>query len=243
MSLIKVNGAVPLYVQVEQLLVDQIVSGKWLPSELIPSEVQLAEEFNVSQGTIRKAITLMVEKKILIRHHGKGTFVANHNNERALFQFFHIYNERDQKVLPDSTTLSCQSVLATDFQRTKLGLPKGANIVLIERIRMLDDRPVLIESIALPDKRFSKLTEMAVADLPNTLYELYETEFGVTVHGAEEKLRAVAALQSDAKALDLQEGAPLLEIERVALGLDNSPIELRISRCSTSNHHYKSILY
>ncbi len=243
MTLLKANGAIPLYVQIQDLLIARIVGGEWAPTQIIPSEMQLAQELNVSQGTIRKAITSLVEKKILIRHHGKGTFVANHNNERALFQFFHIHNDNNEKVLPQSKTLSCVLQKATESEIKKLKLPKNAEVIRIERVRNLDNKPVLLESITLPKRYFSDLLMIEPDDLPNTLYELYETQFGKTVHRADEMLRAISASENDALLLEVPLDSPLLKIERIALTLDDVPIELRISHCITTGHHYQNTLF
>lgn len=243
MTLLKNNGAIPLYIQIQDLLIDRIIKGKWAPKEIIPSEVQLAQELNVSQGTIRKAITSLVEKKILLRRHGKGTYVTNHNNERSLFQFFHIHNAKNEKVLPTSRTLSCKLQDASGLEIEKLKLTKQSKIIRIERVRTFEDIPVICESISLPKKFFNDLVEIHPDDLPNSLYELYETQFGKTVHKAEESLRAINALESDARLLNIQLNTPLLDIERIAYTLDNIPIELRITRCMTEHHHYQNTLY
>ena len=101
----------------------------------------------------------------------------------------------------------------------------------------------MLETITLPSILFGELAKVGACDLPNMLYELYEKKFGVTVHSAEEQLRAVAASDHDASLLNLPTGTPLLEIERVALTLDKTPIELRISHCITDKHHYQNTIF
>lgn len=229
--------------QIKDLVVSKISEGLWSPGELIPSEVQLAQELGVSQGTVRKAISELVEKNILTRKQGSGTFVAYHDSQRALFHFFHVVDNNGQKVLPDSTTLSCRRRRASRFDSQKLQLASGASVVFIERIRTFDGRPTILETITLPSQRFGKLGKVGRCDLPNMLYELYEKRFGITVHSAEEQLRAVTATKREASLLELPSGSPLLQIERVALTLDKTPIELRISRCITDKHYYENTIF
>jgi GntR family transcriptional regulator len=229
--------------QIKELFVAKLRDGRWSPGDLIPSEIQLAQELGVSQGTVRKAITELVENNVLVRKQGRGTFVANHDSQRALFHFFHVVDNNGLKVLPDSTTLSCRRKRATKLESSKLNLPPGTSVIGIERIRTFDGRPTMLETITLPSEPFAELGRVGACDLPNMLYELYEKKFGVTVHSAEEQLRAVAASDRDAALLDLPTGTPLLEIERVALTLDKTPIELRISHCITDNHHYQNTLF
>ncbi len=243
MVLSNAKGSIPLYMQIKDLLVARVTEGEWVPGDIIPSEMQLARELNVSQGTVRKAITELVENNVLVRRQGRGTFVATHDGDRALFHFFHIVNDNGTKILPESKTLSCRRKRASRQEASKLNLSSGAQVVCIDRIRILDNQPTLIETIILPAELFGDLGQRQARNLPNTLYELYETQFGITIHRADEQLRAVAATDRDASLLGLEAGSPLLEIARTALTLDGTPVELRISRCSTSKHYYQNAVF
>jgi GntR family transcriptional regulator len=243
LALSTVKGSIPLYAQIKELLVSKISGGEWSPGDIIPSEMRLAQELRVSQGTVRKAITELVENNVLTRKQGRGTFVANHNSQRALFHFFHIADNKGHKILPDSTTLSCRQKRASRLESSKLQLPAGTNVICVKRVRKFEGQPTMVETITLPSELFNGLSETGTCNLPNMLYELYEKQFGITIHSAEEQLRAVTASDHDASLLNLPSGTPLLEIERVALTLDRTPIELRISRCSTKKHHYQNTLF
>ncbi|MGB5773861.1 MAG: GntR family transcriptional regulator [Sedimenticolaceae bacterium] len=237
------KGSIPLYMQLKELFVENLRDGRWLPGEIIPSEIQLAQELGVSQGTVRKAISELVESNVLTRRQGRGTFVANHDSQRALFHFFHVVGDNGHKVLPDSKTLHCRRKRASRLEASKLELAAGAPVVSIERIRTFDTQPTMLETITLPSAPFAELVTIGARHLPNMLYELYENKFGITIHSAEEQLRAVAASHHDASLLLLTAGTPLLEIERVALTLDKTPVEFRISRCVTDRHHYQNTIF
>ena len=234
---------IPLYMQIIELLVTKISSGAWSPGELIPSEIKLAQELNVSQGTVRKAISELVENNVLVRKQGKGTFVSNHNDDRALFHFFHITDDNGNKLLPDSRVLNCRKKTASRFEAAVLHLTDDAPVIRIERVRSLSSTPTIVETIVLPADPFEALQTSNACKLPNMLYGLYEQQFGITIHSAEEKLRATAANKREAKLLKVAPGTPLLEIERVALTLNKVPVELRISRCSTKHHHYQNTIF
>jgi GntR family transcriptional regulator len=237
------KGSISLYMQIRDLLVARVGKGEWLPGSIIPSEINLARELGVSQGTVRKAITELVESNVLTRRQGRGTFVSTHDTHRALFHFFHITDSKGHKVLPDSNVLNCRRKPASRIESSKLRLDAGTSIIRIERMRRISDIPTMLETITLPADLFGDLVEGGGYELPNTLYELYEKRYGITIHSADEQLRAVAASRHDAKILNLEVGTPLLEIERVALTLDKTPVELRISRCSTRNHHYHNTIF
>ena len=237
------KDALSLYVQVKELLTSRIGRGDWLPGAVIPSEIQLAQELGVSQGTVRKAITELVERNILTRKQGRGTFVATHDHDRALFHFFHIADEAGRKALPESQIIECRRKKASRRETNGLRLDNGTRVISIERIRNLDGKPVIVETILLPAELFPGLGKGKDQALPNTLYELYEKQYGITIHSANEKLRAVAASEREASLLGIEPGSPLLEIERTAFTLDGTPVELRTSRCHSAGFHYENTIF
>ncbi len=234
----KVPGFHPLCAQIKELFVQRLASGLWRPGELLPSEFKLAREYQVSQGTVRKALNEMAAQHLLVRKQGKGTFVATHNVERALFHFFLLVGDNGAKEYPDSTLLSCREAPASGRERDRLDLPPRASVVRIARVRSLGGRPCIVERIAVPATLFPGLAQRGQNELPNTLYQYYEQNYGITITQAVERVRAVAASAGEARHLGLKPGAPLLEIDRVVTNLNKRPIEWRLSRCDTRRHHY-----
>ena len=226
----------PLYAQVKELMIGRMVEGIWKPGAVLPSEVQLAAEFGVSQGTVRKALDALAAENMVIRRQGRGTFVAEHDEDRTLFHFFHLVGEDGARQLPSSAVLSCREGKANREEAARLALDRGASVVRVRRIRTLNGTPSVFERITVPSDLFPDLA--TVPDLPNTLYELYESEYGVSIARAEERLRAVEATKEIASQLALKAGAPLLEIDRVAFALDGRAVEWRVSLCDTQRHHY-----
>ena len=229
--------AQPLYAQVKTLMMQRLIAGQWRPGEMLPSEFQLADEFGVSQGTVRKALAALAADNVVVRRQGRGTFVAEHDDHRALFHFFHLVGPEGERRLPESRLLSLRKGLAGWVEAERLGIGRGETVVRIRRIRLLDGRPAISETIAVPHALFADLAE--IRDLPNTLYDLYERRYGVTIARAVERLAAVAADEREAKLLDIAPGTPLLEIDRTAHALDGAPVEWRVSLCLTATHHYR----
>ena len=226
----------PLYVQVRELMIGRMIQGVWKPGAVLPSEVQLAEEFGVSQGTVRKALDALAAENLVIRRQGRGTFVAEHDDERALFHFFHLVGEDGSRQLPGGSQLSCRAGKSTRLEAERLDIGRGARVIRVRRTRDLAGASAIYESISVPAELFPDLGGDGV--LPNTLYELYESRYGVTIVRAEERLRAVEAPAEAAALLGLMPGAPLLEIDRVAFALNGRPAEWRVSLCDTRHHHY-----
>ena len=87
----------PLYRQIQDLIVQALADKEWLPGEMIPSEMDLAARFEVSQGTVRRAIDELAAENLLVRRQGKGTFVATHADPRAFFRFLRLVPDEDRK--------------------------------------------------------------------------------------------------------------------------------------------------
>lgn len=232
-------GFRPLYRQARDLLVKRIVDGKWKPGAALPSEYEIAADLGVSQGTVRKALDELEAERFVVRRQGKGTFVARHDEARILFQFFKLIPDSGKSEFPESQILGVEADSADTRAAAALDLRPGARIVRIERLRSLGGQVCIFERIALPRSLFPAIEKRA---LPNNLYELYRSDFGVTIVRASEKLKAVAAGKREAKHLGLQPGAPLLSIDRSAIAADGRPAEWRVSLCRTGTLHYSSDL-
>jgi GntR family transcriptional regulator len=118
----------PLYAQVKDLIVKRISSGAWQPGTLIPNEFQLADEFHVSQGTVRKALIALEADKLITRRQGRGTYVAHHTSERMLFQFFRMVGRDSEPLVPASKPLSQTIAKANGEQARALGIKTGSNL-------------------------------------------------------------------------------------------------------------------
>lgn len=229
-------GFRPLYRQVYDYLVKQISESAWKAGEALPSEQALAAELGVSQGTVRKALDVMAAEKLIERRQGKGTYVAEHTQERALFRFFRLARPEGERVLPECGAEEVKRRLANEVETQKLDLARDAEIVQITRTRLIDGAPAVFETIIIPAAMFPNIEDYA--PLPNALYALYQTVFGVNIVQTAEELRADLSRKEDAKRLQMPLGAPLLNIDRIAIGLDGDKVEWRVSRCNTANLVY-----
>jgi GntR family transcriptional regulator len=224
-------GFRPLYKQVRDRLTRRIADGGWRAGEMVPSEMQIAAELGVSQGTVRKALDDMTAAKLLVRRQGRGTFVATHDEARILFQFFKLQPDGGERVFPESEVLSVAAGDAGAEEAAGLRIYAGEPVIRIRRVRSLEGRPCIAETITLPAALFDGLEREPV---PNNLYDLYARRYGVTVGGGSERIKAVAADGEAAQVLGVPVGAPLMLIDRVATALDGRPVERRLSLCDTT---------
>jgi GntR family transcriptional regulator len=228
-------GFRPLYKQVRDQLTLRIGDGRWKAGEMVPSEIQIAAELGVSQGTVRKALDDMTAAKLLVRRQGRGTFVATHDEARILFQFFKLKPDVGDSAFPESDVLSCSAADADADEAARLALYPGEPVIRIRRVRALQGRPCIVETVSLPAALFDGVEREPV---PNNLYDLFARVYGVTIAGGTERIKAVPADHETAGLLDVAVGAPLLLIDRVATGLDGRPVERRLSLCLTDTISY-----
>ncbi|MBN9544937.1 MAG: GntR family transcriptional regulator [Alphaproteobacteria bacterium] len=229
-------GYRPLYRQVYDILVRKIAEGAWKPGEMLPSEQTLAREMGVSHGTVRKVLDALTAENLLLRRQGKGTFVAEHDQDRALFRFFHIARPGGERLVPQSAKVKIRTRPCRAIEAGKLALRNKDMVFEITRLRLIGGKPAIRETIILPERLFPRLDR--IGDLPNTLYSLYQSQFGITVAAAREELRAALATQDDQSSMGLKAGTPILVIGRVALSLTGQPVEWRESRVRTDQLVY-----
>lgn len=233
-------GFRPLYQQVREEITRHLASGRWQPGTMLPSEQELARELGVSQGTVRKALDAMTAERILVRRQGRGTFVAEYEESRILFQFFRLYPDSGERLFPVSKVLDVRSAAPSEEEREALELEPKAEVWRISRLRYHGSELVMREILSLPVAQFVDLGELE--EIPNNVYRLYSQRWGITITRISEKLKAVAAGEADLAELGCAIGAPLLEIRRVAFDLNKRPVEYRRSRCLTDSMHYASDL-
>ena len=235
----------PLYLQIRDLLTQSLDSGEWQPGEAIPSEMELAARYHVSQGTVRKAIDELAAENLLIRRQGKGTFVATHAEQHVQYRFL--------RLMPDSGDLSsegpaerkiidCIRARAPADIARPLGLRTGEAVLQLRRVLAFQGLPTIVEDVWLPGSPFKGLTADRLAAYRGPMYALFETEFGVRMVRAEEKIRAVAADAPTAILLEVRLGEALLSVERIAYTYNDIPMELRRGIYRTDTHFYRNEL-
>jgi GntR family transcriptional regulator len=233
---IEAAGSRTLQRKVYDIIVRRVAQGVWRAGECLPSEHALARELGVSQGTVRKVLDVLTAEKLLQRRQGKGTFIAENTQERTLFRFFRLAHRGGRRVTPEGGGETVKLRAAKPVEALKLELAAGEQVYEIARVRRVEGRPAIRELIVVPSRLFANL--QAHDPLPNTLYSLYQTAYGINVTSAREELRAELADAEDARVLDVAEGSPVLCIERVAVSLGNLKVEHRTSRCASGDLVY-----
>jgi GntR family transcriptional regulator len=218
----------PLYVQIRSALVARIVSGEWKPGAMLPSDPSLATAMGVSLGTIRKTVDRLAADGVLRRHQGKGTFVTEQTPELANFHFFRLVNPHGERVLPQPVSETTVTVSAGPESAQALGIAIGETVVRIDRVRAIDGRPAILETVEVPAALMPGLERES--PLPNALYPHYQARHGISVISTDDRLSAILADAAAANTLEIAENSPLLLVQRAAFDLTGRTVELRHSR-------------
>ncbi|MFZ4965090.1 MULTISPECIES: GntR family transcriptional regulator [Pseudomonas] len=238
MDTLSSDERLPLYQRLRDELARQIANNRWRPGEAIPTEAVLAGEYQLSIGTVRKAIDKLVEEGILERQQGRGTFIRRPQFQSSLFRFFRFQSLAGERQMPESRILTVDSLPAPSAVSQALGLPPEAEVIRLVRLRLLEGTPLLAEEIWLPQAPFQALLTVDLDRQGPLLYPIYEALCGQVVACAEETLTAEAVGEVHARLLQIEPDSPVVVIERLARDYAGRPLEWRRSRGHASHFRY-----
>lgn len=235
-------GRGPLYREVKRRMTCSLRDGEWSQGHALPSEAQLASRYGVSMGTVRKALAELVAERVLVRHPGRGTFVANRDRDYMLEAFFHIVDAQGRKEFPQVDLSWFRAGQADAAAARHLGLREGARVFCLQNVLRLQGAPVILDRIQVSRAVMPDLDEADFRARDQTIFGLYQRLHGVTVTRLEEWIRARNAGGEIARTLGLKAGAAMLAIERVAYTYDDTPVEYRERYVNTAGHAYLNVL-
>ena len=240
------------YAALAAALRQRVVRGEWPPGTALPAEQALAAEHGVALGTLRRALELLVEQGLIERIHGKGTFVRSGIAGASMLRFFR-FGDGVAGQLPASRILG-RTVLATPVEAARaLGLAPGESALRLQRLRLIDGEPCLLEHIWLPLDLFGALApqdgEAAAADGPEAprdwpalLYPFYASRCGVHVQRAVDDIGFGVLTAPQARSLELAAGHPCAVVTRRATDLAGRCVEWRVTRGDAHAFHYSVTL-
>ncbi|WP_432257682.1 UTRA domain-containing protein [Cupriavidus sp. TMH.W2] len=232
----------PLYQQIKALITRSLQSGEWKPGEMIPSEMELASRYKVSQGTVRKAIDELAAENLVARRQGKGTFVTTHHEDVVKFRFLRLVPDEGEPHYGASHVLECKRLRAPAEIARLLDIRTGDSVVQIRRVLNFSGESTVLDEIWLLGANFKGLTAEKLTEWKGPMYALFEAEFGTRMIRASEKIRAVPADETAAELLSVPVGSPLLSVERVSYTYGDRPVEVRRGLYVTTRHYYQNDL-
>jgi GntR family transcriptional regulator len=223
-SPLPLGATYPLYVQVAQGLLDWIESGRLGPGAQLPPERQLSDSLGVNRMTLRRALGMLAGQGLLVRKQGRGTYVASPKIERRageLISFTRVMERRGFR--PGARMISFQQRPVEASLAPVLDLPVSAPVYEIQRLRLLNQEPVMIEHYIIPVRRFPGLERFDLES--RSMYEVMEREYHVTVVRARQSLEPVLATEYESDLLAVPPGAPLMMERRFSYDAQDQPVE------------------
>jgi GntR family transcriptional regulator len=216
---------IPLYVQVKDALKDLIDQGGVVPGGQLPGEPELCRIFDVSRTVVRQAMRDLELEGLIVREKGKGTFVAEPKLREHLFQeLTGFYSDMAARGQPPVSQVLTQEVIPANRKIAGyLKLKQGAPVIHIDRLRFVDDEPIVLVATYLPREQAPDLLGIDLSQ--RSLYEYLETTYGIVITRGRRTLEAVPASEYEASLLQVKKGAPLLLLDSVSYLADGTPIE------------------
>lgn len=214
LSNLQVNktSRIPLYCQLMEILIRDIQTNMKEDDQL-PSEREICEKYEVSRATVRQAMQELEQDGYIYRLHGKGTFVAPQRVNQDLIRFYS-FTEEMKKIgkVPTSQVLHFEVTACDKKVAKKMMLPEQSAVYKMLRLRLADNKPMMLETTYLPCDRFPGLTQDELAH--RAMYDIFTQQFGVKITSAKEKFQPVITTAEEAKYLQVSKEVPSLKIER-----------------------------
>ena len=220
----RLKTGVPLYIQIAEGLLDRIEAGDLAPGDRLPPERELSRALSVNRMTLRNALRVLEQQGLLIRRQGDGTYVAAPKVERqAGYLFSFTKGMRSRGYTPGAKVIHLERRPVEASIGRQLGLGASATVYSIQRLRLLNRQPVLLEEFTIPVERFPSLEDHDLEG--RSLYEIMESEYQVAVTRARQSLEPVLATELEAELLEIEEGSPLMLERRISFDERERPIE------------------
>jgi GntR family transcriptional regulator len=199
----------------------------------------LAREFGVSPGTTRKALKLLEAERLVARRQGHGTFVIDPASPEGALRYSNICTRDGERIVGDVKVLSVSEEPANEAQRKRLQLRPQDRVCHMQRVRLFNGEPFVVEEIFLPSALFPGLAERK--DLSCPIGSLAH-EFGILLGRAEERVSIGVATTASAELLSLATGASILKLDRLIYAIDGRPIEWALRQVDLADKHYENEL-
>lgn len=213
----------PLYLQLQEVLKDEIQNGHLKPGDQLPPERELSDQFQMSRMTVRQALNQLVAEGLLHRIQGKGTFVARPKIAQNLGLLSSFTEDMMSRGMKPGARVIEKEIIHADHKLAEIfSLTDDMRLIKIRRLRTADDEPIALETTHLPYERFA---DIAKKDLSGSLYDLLRNEYQVVLSKARQSIEAGEATPLEAGLLKIPEKVPVLIIERMSVDPQMQVIE------------------
>jgi GntR family transcriptional regulator len=225
----------PLYLQLCDLMADRIATGAWKPGSALPNEGDLAREFGVSSGTVRKALERLEEIRLISRRQGRGSFVCDLASGELVDRFATIRGADGASVVASVGSAEIDRAAASAKECARLLLALGDPVYRIRRVLLAGDVPFMIEKASMPAALFPGLEQQGIL---GEQIAMLARHFGVLIGKGSERIATEPASGEVSEALGVTEGDVVVVLDRVILALDGRPVEWRMGWCNLAGKRY-----
>jgi GntR family transcriptional regulator len=223
------DGFIPLYHQIQQVLIEQIQAGKLRVGDCFPSEYELARSYQVSRMTARQALHHLKSRGYALSQKGRGTYVTRPKLEKNIMHLRGFTEEMNRRgMMPSSRLLAQNVLLAKGVLAEQLRVEEGSAVLHLRRLRIADGTPMALEESFIPLKHYPGLERSDFTS--QSLYKVLRDKFGVRAAWADEVLEASPATSEESELLSIPKNAIMLSISRVIMTTEEIPIEVACSR-------------
>lgn len=228
----------PLYDQLVDILTDKI-DHEYRPGDMIPSERELSERYGLSRTTVRLALQELERLGLVVRQHGRGTFVADRSAQTTNLMQSYSFTEQMRALgrEPETTILEFCEMEADKNLAEHMNLHIGDKVFKLKRLRSADNMPMMVERTYLPVRKFLSLKRPMLEH--RALYDVIEQDYHEKIRVAEEEFFASIARPADAHLLDIGEGSPVLDLVRTTYDVGNEIVEYTLSVARADQFKYK----
>ncbi|MDN3017903.1 GntR family transcriptional regulator [Paenibacillus sp. BSR1-1] len=219
---------VPFYKQLKEKILDDIESGKLKHGDKLPSERELAEQFQISRMTARHTLSVLEREGVVERRVGAGTFITNNKIEMDFITFNSFTkNMMNKGFIPSTKVLSIGKTVAKPHIARKLNVPIGETLISLKRLRSVNEMPVAIEESFISEKLCPNLEQFIFDNV--SLYQILEDQYGIVLVKAKEQMQVTFSEECDSKLLKIRSESPCIYQESVAYDPHDQEIEFSTS--------------
>ena len=232
--------AIPLYEQVKRYISELILLGTWEANKVLPNENEMARQFGVAVGTVRRALADLTAEGMLSRRPKTGTVVTGRTPNHSLrfyFQYFRLHNIDGKMCNSEAETISSEMGLPNTAERERFALSPGIenHVIRINRLRRVEGAPIMLDSMVLNAKM---LEDFPLFDPPDRIYLYLLEAYGIRITAVREKVTAVIAEKFEEKLLELGETTALLQIDEISYDQSGQAIIRTVHRALTEKFQY-----
>lgn len=236
-----IPGPTPLYYQLKQIVRAEIERGVYRPGDRLPSETEMIQQYGVSRITVRQALSELESEGVIVRKHGKGTFVAEHDIEHELVHLTDFVEDMELAGLaPSSQIRGIKREAANSIIAKALNVPVGEEVICIDRLRLADNRPIACDTTWLPLRFGLLLPDTELTD--KTIYHILETRYGIPIETGVFHISASNATLEQSHLLNVPTGTGLLLIQRISYTTGNIPVYIQDRYYRTDRVSYRVTL-